>query len=196
MELERLDDHICVGRISQEPDGYRILLADRADENRPLLQMSVSDDLFVKSIRPMGVFASTYPYHSESFYDMLWEPLVCAIGHYSHNGVVLCPNLLSKAGRFMAFGPKTGETTASIQKGKTWLVKTAQAAPAPSPPNAIAEKSMVVCTNAGLPAYHGRTGVVTKVTQHVDYQDVAVNFGRGLDDVVLTNKDVRPAGLA
>ena len=184
LELERLNDHICVGNILKENDGYRIVLSDASCN---LLEITANKDLLVNSIRPAGTLAKTYPYHSPAFYENIWEPLVGAIGHVVNAGVVLCPNLLPKNGRFMALRMENKkETVATVKTGATWMVKTADIMPP------FAEKAMVECTNRNLPAYAGRTGVVVKVVHHEDYQDVTVDFGRGLESVVLSDKDIRP----
>jgi len=52
------------------------------------------------------------------------------------------------------------------------------------------ENAQVECVK-DLPSYKGRTGIVNSVIPRGGYLDIGVDFGRGLETVVMTENDLR-----
>ena len=196
VRIERIDSHTEDGK----PGHYSIRLAN---EKGPVLLAKVNGDLFLTSVRPAGDLEEKYPYHSIVFYERVLEPVLSSVGHMMWNGLVACANHpQSKRFKMAAFDPSTQkESIVAVLMGPTWafskqekkananfnFVLTAGNKFAPSD---LVEGTWVKCINNALPVYHNRTGVIKKAIPRTDYVDITVDFGRGLDEVVLTDKDV------
>ena len=169
-----------------------------------LMTLSFTPGLLLSNILPNNRLHKQCGYQTQDFLEKYWEPIIHAVGHYYNeaNQSVLVPEH-SKSKRFLisGFRSDTKETiVARIQSvgsmgKKSWLIKSSQSVENFQPPSEDRfQNAQVRCIKRDLPTYVGRTGIVIKTLARADYIDVIVDFGRGLDSLVLTDNDVEIVG--
>jgi hypothetical protein len=169
-------------------NSYLVVIAEPKQE---ICLLSFNTDLMLDGIFPTGNIAKQAAYHSHSFFERYWEPIVDAVGHYRFQNVLILPHHPQSKRRSLAGWDMLNGCQAQValkvssqsDRQKTWFLRCF----------AIEtdkwENAQVRCIKK-LPSYYLRTGISRSATSRGSYLDVPVDFGRGLGVVIMTDSDL------
>ena len=177
--------------------------------------MKVNDNLSVESIIPVGELYKNYPLHSIAFYQKYWKPITESLGHfYASNSNLLLKidsTTLPDASKLNESYPiegwdvkakKDSNINISFEGEKpTWILKQAKNIKLAQQESKYTEQdymnSIVKCIDPNLKSIYGRSGAVIQVLPTENMVEIDVDFGRGLDVVRLTEKQIEivPIGV-
>lgn len=194
---------ICIREATRNNDTYVVSLVNH-ETGDDVAVLDISENLHLAAVRPSVKTSETMPYNTVSFYEIVMEPVMAAVGHLEI-GDDLMSLASSGSSRFFLNGTnlKNGSRSCAevVFSGNDWgIVKKSAATPSlmvfanmtsGETDQMFKEGDLVICTNKTLTAYHGRTGVVEKITPRTDHADIRIDFGRGLNTAVLTENDIK-----
>jgi len=165
----------------------------------PILHLSISKDLFLEDIQPVGEFKKMYPYHGTKFYQSYWKPIVEKIGHccIGNGSDILClgdkvlPDVSNKSEtKYQTMNKKSkninffevsfrGDPEAWFVK-EVSLKKSASAKYSKEEYYKNGKGAMVVCVDPTLKSYYKQTGQVVQVIPFDEHLEVDINFGHNI----------------
>lgn len=181
--------HIKKAEYIPNSDSYDIVLGD---DKGDVCCLKIDNKLLLEDVLPCGNTTIEKPYHSTEFFETYFEPVMAAIGHIKVKEVVALVNHSKSTRRkILAFStvdnsPKLVKVSIPKSKDSVWGFKIE---PLPAR-TASLEGKQIRCTRPDLPTYYERTGTVTEEINRGVYNDIVVDFGRGLGLVVMTDSDV------
>jgi len=226
--LEHYAESVCEAIQSIHPDAICDINVGNKDiyiiENEePILNVRVGENLMVTDIIPKGDLYKIYPYHKSTFYQRYWKPIVEKIGHILvEEGILLVPGKTSlpdlppKAKIFTVngwdMGKNKGVNLDVAFKGKegelVWLfeaTKSEKIVTANTEDDNIASyerdysNALVKCINPNLKSLYGRVGTEVQGIKGIneygerDIVEVDVDWGRGLETQRMAKKDIELA---
>ena len=184
------------------------------DANAVIIKIKINEFLNVTSIIPSGSLYQICPYHSVEFYQKYWKPIVESIGHFciGDPSILLAVDNVTlpdvPKNRNVSFilecwdtATKKKENIALSFKGEKpiWvfekesaadnIVKTAQQTQSKYMETDYLN-AVVKCIDPRLKSIYGRTGAAIQVIPSSDVIEIDVDFGRGLEVVRLTEKQI------
>lgn len=199
--------HYVFGNIEKDT----IVICDK--NNRPIVCIGVNDKLNVDKITPIGKVNESNPYHTVEFYQKYWKPIVDKIGHFylDDSSLLILPNITP-----LPDAPKGDDR--SIIKGlninnkkegsveitfkgssPSWFFKNAKTTKIEKISQNYVSKyteldytnaKAVKCIDPQLKSICGRTGSIKQIIPNEDFIEVDVDFGRGIEIVRLTEKQL------
>jgi hypothetical protein len=165
------------------------------------------DDILIFDLKlPSGSLASIYPLHSGRFYQRYWKPIVDEIGNFHidscdttfASGSSL-PDLPAGSCDHNLEGWNTADNDykkvcLKFHNDGTWFFDEALGEIKTANVSRYTEQdymnAIVKANDPTLESIHGRTGYVIQVIPMIDHIEVDVDFGRGLDVVRLTERQI------
>jgi hypothetical protein len=219
--LDTYAEKACKAIQDKHDDAYYAIAPNNKEitiynfDNSPLLKLKVNDNLSVESIIPVGELYKNYPLHSVNFYQKYWKPIAESLGHfYASNSNLLLkidsttlPDTPKSDESYPIEGWDTKEKKDSniniSFKGEkpTWVLKQVKNVKLAQQESKYTEQdymnSIVKCIDPNLKSINGRSGTVIQVIPTENMVEIDVDFGRGLDVVRLTEKQIEivPIGV-
>jgi len=178
-------------------------------DGQELIELKINNKLCVNNIIPSSHLKDIYPEFSIEFYQKFWRPIVEALGHFYIDDfdILISPTIsrLPDAPKdpsdFVLDGwdvdKKQKKSVLLSFRGKKpiWLFDVAKTNKTASAVSKYTEqnylRSIVKCTDRSLESIYGRSGVVIQVIPLTDMILLDVDFGEGLENVRLSERQIQ-----
>jgi hypothetical protein len=210
--MEYYGDKTCEAIQGRHPNSHYVISDDDimiiGEDDSKLLRVGLNDKLHVNRIIPVGKISRIYPYQGVEFYQKYWKPIVEEIGHiYIDDAEVLVVPAATQL-------PDTPRDNASfviegwnMYEGKMkpmeisfrgenlcWFFDVAKVEKIANKISQYTEQeyidAIVKCIDPKLESIFNRTGEVIQVIPYADFIEVDVDFGRGINVVRLTERQL------
>ena len=175
--------------------------------------IGVNDKLNVDKITPIGKVNESNPYHTVEFYQKYWKPIVDKIGHFylDDSSLLILPNITplpdapkgddrSVIKGLNINNKKEGSVEITFKgSSPSWFFKNAKTTKIEKISQNYVSKyteldytnaKAVKCIDPQLKSICGRTGSIKQIIPNEDFIEVDVDFGRGIEIVRLTEKQL------